>query len=76
MVRSNSSARMRVSPTSMPTTYPWSGLMRSRTRGRPPSESTEPASITMPSWISSRITLLTEAELSPVASLRSCRLHG
>src|ERR1700733_1982766 len=45
-------------------------------RGRPPSESTEPASTTIPSLISSRITLLTDAVLSPVASLRSCRLHG
>src|SRR5579875_3547384 len=50
--------------------------MRSSTRGRPPSESTEPASVTMPSLISSRITLLTEAVDRPVASLRSWRLHG
>src|ERR1700685_2902166 len=50
--------------------------MRSSARGRPPSESTEPASVTMPSPMNSRTTLLTEAVLRPVAQLRSRRLQG
>src|SRR5207249_1439978 len=49
---------------------------RSSTRGRPPSESTSPASTTSRSSISSPVTLLTVATLSPLSWLSSCRLSG
>ncbi len=45
--------------------------MPSIARGRPPSDSASPVSMTMPSSISSRMTLVTEAGLSPVAALSS-----
>lgn len=66
-VRSNSSTRTRVSPTSTPIMWPLPGTTRSRVRGRPPSESTLPASSTSPSATSSATTLLMDPELSPVA---------
>ena len=46
--------------------------MPSSARGRPPSDSARPVSLTMPSSISSRTTLVTEAVLRPVAALSSC----
>ena len=73
---SNSSSLTRVSPTSTPTTYPNSGSTRSSTRGRPPSDSTSPASTTRPSEISSAVTLLTVPPLSPLSRPRSSRLNG
>ena len=76
MVRSNSSTRVRVSPMSTPMTWPYSGFMPSIVRGRPPSDSASPVSMTMPSSISSRITFVTEAALSPVAALSSCLLRA
>ncbi len=74
--RSNSSTRTRVSPTSMPIMWPLCGLTRSRVRGRPPTESTLPASSTSPSAISSETTLLTDPELRPVAGPSENRLSG
>ncbi len=74
--RSNSSTRTRVSPTSTPIRCPLPGTTRSRVLGRPPSESTLPASSTTPSAISSATTLLTDPELSPVAGPRSKRVSG
>ncbi|AKZ60288.1 hypothetical protein SAM23877_7245 [Streptomyces ambofaciens ATCC 23877] len=50
--------------------------MRSNVRGRPPAESTLPASSTSPSATSSETTLLTEPELSPVTGPRENLLSG
>ena len=76
IARSNSSARTPVSPTSIPMTWPYPGSTRSSTRGRPPSDSTSPASTTSRSSTSSAVTLLTVAALSPVTWLSSRRLSG
>ena len=76
IARSNNSTSTRVSPISTPMTYPYSGFISSRPRGRPPSESTDPASMRMPSSSRSRTTMLTEAELNPVISTSSFRLRG
>jgi hypothetical protein len=65
---------MCVSPMSTPITSPKSGRTSNSARGRPPSESSEPAPRTMPSAISSETTLLTVAELSPEARVSSTRL--
>lgn len=75
-VRSKSSTRTRVSPTSTPIMWPLPGTTRSNVRGRPPSESTLPASSTRPSATSSATTLLMEPELRPVAGPSSKRLRG
>lgn len=75
-VRSKSSILTLVSPTSTPIMQPLPGVIRSRVRGRPPAESTLPASSTRPSATSSATTLLTEPELRPVAGPREKRLSG
>ena len=49
IARSNSSTLTPVSPMSTPTTWPYAGSTRSSTRGRPPSDSTWPASTMQPS---------------------------
>ena len=73
-VQSNSTTLMWVSPMSTPSAYPNPGRAASTVRGRPPSESAEPASATRPSAIRSDTTLLTAAELIPASRASSGRL--
>src|SRR3954468_16650240 len=76
IARSNSSTLTPVSPMSTPATCPYAGSTRNSTRGRPPSDSTWPASVIRRSSPSSAVTLLTVAALNTVSWLSSCRDSG